>query len=66
MHAKKGDRIIVEATRVGQPTREGEILEVQKGEVGERYVVRWSDGRQSIFTPSAGSAKIIPKVKKRS
>jgi hypothetical protein len=51
-----GDRIIVESETVGQPTREGEILEVIEGEIGLRYRVRWADGHESIFTPSGGSA----------
>ncbi len=59
MIGKKGDRIIVESETVGTPTREGEILEVIKGEVGIRYRVRWADGHESIFTPSGGSARIV-------
>ncbi|HZP90355.1 MAG TPA: DUF1918 domain-containing protein [Actinomycetota bacterium] len=55
-----GDRIIVESEAVGQPTREGEILEVIEGEVGLRYRVRWADGHESVFTPSGGSARIVP------
>jgi hypothetical protein len=58
-----GDRIIVESETVGQPTREGEILEVIEGEIGLRYRVRWADGHESIFTPSGGSARIVPRAK---
>ncbi len=39
MTGKKGDRIVVESETVGQPTREGKILEVTKGEAGVRYRV---------------------------
>jgi Domain of unknown function (DUF1918) len=60
MTAKIGDRIVVESESVGQPTREGEILEVISGQVGVRYRVRWMDGHDSIFTPSGGSARIVP------
>jgi hypothetical protein len=63
MTAKVGDRIIVESETVGQPTREGEILEILEGEVGIRYRVRWEDGHETIFSPSGGSARIVP-VKK--
>ncbi len=64
MSAKTGDRIVVESETVGQPTREGDILEVIQGEVGTRYRVRWQDGHESIFTPSGGSAKILTTKKK--
>jgi hypothetical protein len=59
MTGKPGQRIEVESEAVGQPTREGEILEVIQGEVGIRYRVRWSDGHESVFSPSGGAAKIV-------
>lgn len=62
MTGKPGERIEVESEAVGQPTREGEILEVIQGEVGIRYRVRWSDGHESIFSPSGGAAKIVAAV----
>jgi hypothetical protein len=65
MSAKVHDRIVVESETVGTPTREGEILEVIEGEVGVRYRVRWHDGRETVFTPSGGSARIVPAPKKR-
>jgi Domain of unknown function (DUF1918) len=52
MHAKAGDRIVVESLRVGQPRREGEVLEVVAGE-REHYRVRWDDGHESIYFPSS-------------
>ena len=58
-----GDRIIVESERVAQPGREGVIEEVLKEEP-PRYQVRWEDGRTSIFSPSAGAAKIEQKTKR--
>lgn len=61
MEAKVGDRIVVESETVGTPTREGEILEVMEGEVGVRFRVRWEDGHETVFTPSGGSARIVPK-----
>jgi hypothetical protein len=59
MAAKSGDRIIVESEAVGQPEREGEILEVIEGETSVRYLVRWADGRESLFSPGAGSARLV-------
>ncbi len=64
MVAKIGDRIVVESESVGTPTREGEVLEVIEGEVGVRYRVRWQDGRQTVFTPSGGAARIVPRRKR--
>jgi UDP-N-acetylenolpyruvoylglucosamine reductase len=61
MNAKVGDRIVVESESVGTPTREGKVLEVTSGEVGVRYRVRWNDGHETVFTPSGGSARIVPK-----
>ena len=54
MHAKTGDRIVVESTHVGQPRREGEIVDVMPGEgENEHYRVRWEDGHESIYFPSS-------------
>jgi hypothetical protein len=53
MHAKTGDRIVVESAHVGQPRREGEVLEVVPGDgENEHYRVRWDDGHESIYFPS--------------
>jgi hypothetical protein len=59
MEAKVGDRVLVESETVGQPDREGEILEVIEGEVGVRYRIRWEDGHETIFTPSGGAMRIL-------
>jgi hypothetical protein len=59
MRANVGDRIVVESPQVGTPDREGEILEVLEGEISVRYRVRWQDGHESVFTPSAGSARVV-------
>jgi hypothetical protein len=66
MAAKKGDRIVVESAQVGQPNREGLILEVIEGSIRARYRVRWSDGHESTFSPSLGSARIEPASGKKS
>jgi hypothetical protein len=60
MSTEVGDRIVVESETVGSPTREGEIVEVIQGDVGVRYRVRWQDGRETLFTPSGGAARVIP------
>jgi len=49
----------VESEKVGKPPREGEILEVIESPLGVRYSVRWADGHESTFRPSAGSSRIV-------
>lgn len=66
MNTEVGARIVVESETVGTPTREGEILEVIQGQVGVRYRVRWQDGHETVFTPSGGSARVIPRRRKKS
>jgi hypothetical protein len=63
--AKVGDRIVVESEKVGTPPREGEILEVTEGTTSVRYLVRWDDGHESIYSPSAGGATFVPKKERR-
>ncbi|HET8525608.1 MAG TPA: DUF1918 domain-containing protein [Actinomycetota bacterium] len=65
MNAKVGDRIEIESETVGTPVREGEIIEVIQGEVSVRYRVRWLDGHESVMTPSGGTARILPKARKK-
>lgn len=61
MKNEVGARIVVESETVGTPMREGEILEVIRGDVGVRYRVRWQDGHETLFTPSGGSARVFPR-----
>ena len=49
-----GDRIVVESEKVGVPPRRGEVM----GLSGSMLTVRWEDGEQSTFVPSAGSLRI--------
>jgi hypothetical protein len=57
-----GDRIVVESERVTQAGRAGVIKKVLEKEP-PRYEVRWDDGHSSIFSPSAGAARIEQKSK---
>jgi len=66
MDAKPGDLIAVEAQHVGQPVREGEILEVIQGHIAVSYRVKWRDGHETMLTPAAGAARLIPKPVRRS
>jgi hypothetical protein len=51
--ARKGDRVRVEAPKVGAASRSGSILEVLGEPQAERYRIRWDDGHESVYTPSS-------------
>ncbi len=64
MRANAGDLIVVESERVAQSGRRGVIEEVLTEEP-LRCRVRWDDGHTTVFTPSAGVARIEPRRQKR-
>lgn len=49
-----GDRIVVESEKVGTPPRRGEVT----ADSGRLLTVRWENGEQSTFVPSAGSLRV--------
>ena len=54
MHAKPGDRIIIKGHRLGEPDRDGEILEARGADGGPPYLVRWGDsGHTGLLFPGA-------------
>ena len=56
MHATVGDRIVVRATHVDDPNRDGEILEVRGPDGSPPYLVRWSDtGHEGLYFPGSDS-----------
>jgi uncharacterized protein DUF1918 len=57
MKAEVGNRIVVEAEKVGQSHRVGVVEEVLD-EQTQRLRIRWEDGHASILSPSAGAARI--------
>jgi hypothetical protein len=59
MDVKPGDRIAVETEHVGDPEREGEVLEIIEQAASVTYRVRWRDGRETLFTPAAGAMRIL-------
>ena len=64
-HGKVGERIVMESERVGEPAREGEIIEVLgSGEDGTHYTVRWEDGHKSTFFPTLGTTRIVHSASK--
>jgi hypothetical protein len=55
MRAQVGDRIILAADHVDQPTRDGKILEVRGPDGGPPFLVEWSDGHTGLIFPGPGS-----------
>lgn len=52
MKASPGDRIVIESRHLGEPVRDGEILEAHGADGGPPYLVRWSDdGRVALLAP---------------
>jgi hypothetical protein len=49
VYACVGDRIVIKAHHAGGPQRDGEILEVQGGDGGPPYVVRWEDSDHGVL-----------------
>jgi hypothetical protein len=61
MHARAGDELVVDSTEVGVPPRSGLILEVRDTDGAEHYLVRWSDGHESVFFPSSSAHAVHPR-----
>ena len=55
MKARVGDRIILAADHVDQPTRDGKIVEVRGADDGPPFLVEWSDGHSGLIFPGPGS-----------
>ena len=53
MHARVGDELVVDSAGVGVAPRRGTILEVRSETGEEHYLVRWSDGHESLFFPGS-------------
>ena len=53
MQANVGDEIVVDGVNLGDPKREGEILEVETSGGVVHYRVRWDDGHETIFYPGS-------------
>lgn len=52
MYAHPGDRIVIEGHRLGEPDRDGEIVDVHGAGGEPPYVVRWADsGHECLVFP---------------
>jgi hypothetical protein len=49
-----GDHVVVESEKVGSATRSGVVTAVD----GRLLTVRWDNGGESMFIPSAGSLQV--------
>lgn len=59
LHARVGDRLLVEGGGPNRDRREAVILEVHGEDGSPPYVVRWSDGEEGAVFPGPG-ARIEP------
>jgi hypothetical protein len=50
-----GARVVVESEKVGVPPRAGVVT----GSTGSMVQVRWDDGHETSFVPTAGSMKVV-------
>ncbi|GAA6525300.1 dsRBD fold-containing protein [Intrasporangium sp. DVR] len=55
MRARVGDRIILAAEHIDEPTRDGEILEIRGTDGAPPYLVRWSNGHIGLIYPGPGA-----------
>ncbi|MGH9135436.1 MAG: DUF1918 domain-containing protein [Acidimicrobiales bacterium] len=53
MQANVGDRIVIKGHKVGDPEREGEVLETRGPDGGSPYLVRWTDGTEGLIYPGS-------------
>lgn len=61
MRAKVGDRIVIKGHHVGEPDRDGEVLEVRGTDGAPPYVVRWDeDGHEALFFPGSDASVAHP------
>ena len=52
---KVGDRVVLESEKVGQESQSGVVT----GTHGQLLHVRWDNGKESSFIPSAGSLQVV-------
>ncbi len=54
LRARPGDRLVIQPHHLGEPERDGEILEAHGPGGGAPFLVRWQDnGRVSLFYPGS-------------
>ena len=54
MRASVGDRIVIKGHRVGEASRDCQVLEVRGADGGPPFWVRWDDnGHEALFFPGS-------------
>ena len=61
---KVGDRISLDAKKVGQPRRGGVVRDVRTGLSGVRLEIEWDDGSRSVLAPGAGVLLVEGRARK--
>lgn len=57
LRASRGDRLVIHGHQLGQPPRDGEILEAQGDDGSPPFLVRWEDdGRITSLYPSSDAS----------
>ncbi|SDG34110.1 protein of unknown function [Sinosporangium album] len=51
MYATVGDRLLMHGNAVGEPDRQGDIIEVRGAGGGPPFVVRFDDGHTGLVFP---------------
>lgn len=60
MEAHPGDILIIDSHTVGQPARQGTILEVHEPDGRPPYLVRWDDGHEALTYPGPDAHLLGP------
>ena len=55
IRAEVGDELTVKGRHQGDEERHGEIIRVDGADGTPPYVVRWRDGRETVFFPASGT-----------
>jgi hypothetical protein len=55
MKLEIGDRVEVESESTERLPRTGVVRDKLGSEPSPRYLIRWDDGHESIYTPAAGA-----------
>jgi hypothetical protein len=56
LRASKGDRLVVHGHHLGEPERDGKIVDVLGADGGPPFLVEWEDGHVSRLYPSSDAA----------
>jgi hypothetical protein len=55
MRAEVGDELTVRGIHQGDGDRHGKIIRIDGADGAPPYLVRWTDGRETVFFPASGA-----------